>query len=173
MQLQCDPFPHLTTQRLELRPLAFSDDREILFHRSDPRMLQYIDIEPAHDVEDARRFIGKIETLIAENKSIYWAMSLKNDPKLIGTICLWNLDMENASADIGYGLHPDFQGRGIMQEAYEKVAEFAFSVMQAHSLHAMVHPENLPSIRLLARNGFVPTGEEEGCVVYGLRRSEK
>ena len=171
MHLQCIPFPYLTTERLQLRPLALSDDQEILFHRSDPRMLQYIDIERSHNLEDARRFIQKIEHFVAENKSVYWAICLKNNPMLIGTICMWNLDEENASADIGYGLHPDFQGKGYMQEALEKVMEFGFSVVQAQTLIGVVHPENAPSIRLLEKNGFVRTGEEDGLFVF--IRSEK
>jgi len=169
MQLLCNPFPYLNTERLQLRPLALSDDHEILFHRSDPRMLQYIDIERSHNLEDARRFIQKIEHFVAENKSVYWAICLKNDPSLIGTICLWNLDFENASAEIGYGLHPDFQGMGLMQEALEKVVAYGRTEMEAQNLSGSVHPENAPSIRLLEKNGFVRTGEEDGLFVFTKR----
>jgi ribosomal-protein-alanine N-acetyltransferase len=166
MNLQFAPFPNLVTPRLQLRRMTLSDDQEILVQRSDPRLLQYIDIQRAHNLDDARQFIQKIETGIAENKNIYWAICLKDAPALIGTICLWNLDTESAAAEIGYAMHPDFQGQGLMQEALEAVTHYALTVLEAKTVSGYVHPDNRPSCRLLEKNGFAVQGRDDGLLVY-------
>ena len=82
------PFPKLATKRLTLRQLNMEDEKEIFVHRSDERILKYIDIPKAETIEDARNFIEKINKGIDENGWVYWEITFKNDSQLIGTICL-------------------------------------------------------------------------------------
>ena len=82
------PFPKLATKRLTLRQLNREDEKEIFVHRSDERILKYIDIPKAETIEDARNFIEKINKGIDENEWVYWEITFKNDSQLIGTICL-------------------------------------------------------------------------------------
>jgi len=73
---------------LTLRQLNREDEKEIFVHRSDERILKYIDIPKAETIEDARNFIEKINKGIDENEWVYWEITFKNDSQLIGTICL-------------------------------------------------------------------------------------
>jgi len=163
------PFPNLLTERLILRELNLQDDNEIFFLRSDERVLKYLVITPAHSIEEARAFIHKINNGLADKEwAYYWAICLKNEPKLIGTICFWNISKEENKAEIGYVLHPGYQGQGLMQEAIARVLEYGFEKMKLHSIEAVLHPENIRSINLLQRNGFVYQKNEEDAVVYVL-----
>ncbi len=170
MQATFHPFPTLHTARLVLRQLVAADAPEIFVHRSDPRMLEFVDIPVATTLEDAQQFIGKINAGIAENASIFWAIALKSNPKLIGTICLWNLSVEKSAAELGYMLHPDFQGQGYMQEALVSTVAYAFDVMEVRLIEAFCQAKNIPSVRLLERNGFVRSGEGDGYLhfAYGI-----
>src|SRR5437868_2047101 len=111
-----NPFPVLTTERLYLRQVNELDVNEIFFLRSDKRMLQYLDRAPAKSHEDALTFIKKINELENNNNGINWAITLQGEEKLIGTICYWNITKEHYRAEIGYALHTDQQGKGIMLE---------------------------------------------------------
>jgi ribosomal-protein-alanine N-acetyltransferase len=82
------PFTKLATKRLTLRQLNMEDEKEIFVHRSDERILKYIDIPKAETIEDARNFIEKINKGIDENEWVYWEITFKNDSQLIDTICL-------------------------------------------------------------------------------------
>ncbi|MEO6167004.1 MAG: GNAT family N-acetyltransferase [Chitinophagales bacterium] len=168
LHLNFTPFPILTTKRLQLRQLTTADANEILIHRSDERILEFIDIPKASTLEDALAFIHKINKGIAENESIFWGIQLKERPLLIGSICLWNISKEENSGEIGYMLHPDSQGKGIMQEALEKVIEFGFINLKLKTVVADVHPNNLKSIQLLKKNGFVYKATIKDMVVYEL-----
>lgn len=166
--LNFTPFPNLITERLILRQVKIQDDNEVFALRSDKRVNQFLDRPKPKIVDDARKFIEKINDRIAKNEVIYWAITLKNDSKLIGTICYWNISKENSRAEIGYELHPDFQGKGIMQEVIIKVIDYGFETMKLKSIDADLHPNNAKSINLLEKNSFVYNRRSKDTVVYSL-----
>ena len=162
------PFPNIITERLSVRKLKIEDESEIFVLRSDERVLKYLDIPIAKTIDDARNFIEKINNGIINNEWIYFGIALKNKTKLIGTICIWNISKDGLTADIGYVLHPDFQGRGIMREALIKVINYGFEIMKLKSIDADVDPNNFKSIKLLEKNGFLYNRISDNGVIYSV-----
>ncbi len=148
------PFPVLKTERLILRQLLRSDDHEIFALRSDNNVNKYLDRKPSKSIEDAQIFIQTINENIQRNESIYWAITTKASDKLIGTICLYDIGENNLKAELGFELLPNFQQKGIMQEAIKKVIEYAIQYIRIKSIEAYTHSENQPSIRLLEKLNF-------------------
>lgn len=155
LKLNFNPFPVLSTERLVLRQMSNYDANEIFFLRSDATTMRYLDRPPAKSVQEAMQFIEMINTAVANNENINWAISLKNTHKLIGNICYWRIQKEHYRAEIGYTLHPSWQGKGIMLEALKTVVDYGLNTMKLHSVEANVNPENIASIKLLERAGFV------------------
>lgn len=147
------PFPNLRTDCLVLRKVQVEDENEFFILKSDEEILKYLDAK-AKTFDEARKFLRKINEGIAENEWILWGITLTNENKLIGTICLWNISREYSRAEIGYELMPAYQGRGIMQEAATAVIEYGFKSMKLQSIVAFPNPNNLRSIRLLERHNF-------------------
>ena len=162
------PFPRLITDRLVLRQLQMEDDEEIFFLRSDETVNKYLVAPIAKSIQDARDFIGKINKAISNGESIYWAITVKGDNKLIGTICIWNIEPETKKAEIGYVLHPAYSGRGFMQEAVTTVIQYGFRQMKLECLDAVLHPQNKKSIILLEKCGFSYTEESGDEAVFRL-----
>lgn len=148
------PFPNLTTERLILRKLEVTDSYALLRLRSDKSVNRYLDREAAKNKADADTFIEKIQQLTPD-KGFYWAISLKNRPELVGTICFWNINIEKRMAEIGYELLPDYQGKGIMLEAIAEVLHYGFDTIQLKIVAALTHPDNQSSAKLLEKTGFV------------------
>ena len=155
LHINFTPFPVITTQRLILRRLNIKDTKEIMMLRSDEQVNKFIDRPKSIDLTEAKQFIEKIDKGINNNEWIYWAITLKDDDTLIGTICLWNISIENDTAEIGYELHPDFQGKGIMKEAIQKIIEYGFNKMQLEIITAFTHPGNNRSTNLLLKYNFL------------------
>lgn len=147
-------FPVLETERLILRKLSLSDAPEIYKLRSDLAVAALTGIVPASGIDDAIAHINKIEKLIFENASIYWAISYKQDPALIGTICLWNFDVAQETVEIGYELLPEFRGKGLAAEAIKSVTSFGFDKMGVKSIVGFPSEDNAPSVKLLEKLGF-------------------
>ncbi|MEO6039214.1 MAG: GNAT family N-acetyltransferase [Saprospiraceae bacterium] len=170
MQTHFTPFPELHTERLALRALVPADAPALFVLRSDPRIMNFIDRPPAETIAEVEALMQRIELETAAGKSVFWGMSLKNSPQLIGNISLWNLDPETATAELGYVLHPDFWGQGYMQEALVCAVAFGLEVMGARMIEAYLRPGNLRSVRLVERNGFRRSRDEDGFWVYGLQK---
>ena len=165
---QFSPFAVLVTEDLLLRQLATTDAPEILALRSNEQVNRYVNRNKAHSLEDALSFIDLINKNIENNQSIYWGLQPKNNLKLIGTICLWNLSKQDISAEIGYELLPDFQGKGFMQQAISSVLEYGFKKMHLQTIEAWTVKQNLASTRILERNGFVVD-----VIAYGKMTEEE
>ncbi|MDO8550885.1 MAG: GNAT family N-acetyltransferase [Ignavibacteria bacterium] len=112
-----------------MRQLIVKDGNEIFKLRSDERVSKFLTRPECKTLEEENDFINKINGGISKNEWIYWGITLpsrlgslaeteKNDNKIIGTICLWNISKEHFRAEVGFELRPDFQGKGIMQEAF-------------------------------------------------------
>jgi len=163
------PFTNLTTERLLLRELQPTDAGQIFKIRSDKRVNEFIDRKPATSIQDGLNFINQIIANQNKNEGIMWAITLKNDPTLIGTIVYWHIVKEKDEAEIGYEMLPEYFGKGIMQEALLKVIEFGFETMELKTIMADTKADNLRSINLLEKCGFVDTGEAEGeYLIYKL-----
>lgn len=102
----------LHTERLHLRKLSTEDVDMIQFLRSDEWVNRFIKRKKTRTIQQAMDFIKTIENKIAKKEICYWCIDLKSQPKMIGTICLWKFSKDRKVAEVGYDLHPVFQGKG-------------------------------------------------------------
>lgn len=147
-------FPKLTTKRLILRYLNETDCSAIFALRSDDVVNKYLDRPKMKNIDEANEFIKNINDGISLNKWLYWGICSKNNPELIGTICLWNFSNDKTTAEIGYELIPSFQGKGLMGEALKSIVNFGFQEIELKKIEAFTHIDNLSSKHLLEKNDF-------------------
>ena len=166
-----DPFPNLTTHRLNLRSFQEEDVKSLFETRAYPKNSIYLDRTPYQKIKEAEDFFHKITTGVRQNKWINWAITLKGNSKMVGSICLWNLNAEKAIGELGYEMHPDFQGKGIMTESMKKVIEYGFTTMQLQKIEAATHQDNKASIKVLEKFNFKYEknleGDEKYLAIYG------
>jgi ribosomal-protein-alanine N-acetyltransferase len=155
LQISFNPFPNLESKRLLLRPVKPADVEEVFAIRSDPETMKYIPRPLAKTKQDAMDHIDMVSKGIEENEFINWGITLKEDDKLIGMICLLRMQLNNFRTEIGYILHPDFHGQGIMSEAIQMIIDYAFNILNFHSLEAVIDPRNSASEKLLLKYQFV------------------
>ncbi|MFZ5353648.1 MAG: GNAT family N-acetyltransferase [Bacillota bacterium] len=149
-----DPFPIIESRSLMLRRITQEDAEDIFKMRNDPQMHEFTDTKPDTDIEESRAYIDKMNKGIDEDKWIVWAIEHKPSGKVIGTISVWNIDIEQKSAELGYGIIPAYQGKGFMKEALGSIIDYGFNVMKLAALEAYTELSNLKSIRLLTACGF-------------------
>jgi len=150
------PFPEIITDRLLLSRVTLQDAADILALRSSEIVMKYIDKERSQTIADAEEFIGRVETGLTNNDGITWRMSLKeNTNQLIGNVGLWRIIKPHYRAEIGYMLHPDYWGKGLMLEALNAVIDFGFNNIKLHSIEAHINPSNAASAGILLKTGFV------------------
>jgi RimJ/RimL family protein N-acetyltransferase len=83
-------------------------------------------------------------------------------PTAVGGIGFHGAPGDDASVEIGYAVAASWRRRGVATAALEEVVRFA-SAHRVRVLRARVDADNLASLRVLARGGFVevpaPTGD--------------
>lgn len=171
----------ITTDRLLLTPPTLDDVPAIFRLRTDPEVAVHLNRKLQTSVEEAEAFIVKLNTGFDEGKWHYWLVKSKEEGTFLGTICLWNFSEDRLSAEVGYELLPEYQGKGFASEALEAVLGFGFNILGLGRIDAIIEAPNGRSISLAERFGFnvslefeevsVHDGSPVKCLVYSLDRS--
>jgi ribosomal-protein-alanine N-acetyltransferase len=117
--------------------------------------MKYIPRPLLKNKDEALEHIAMIDVKIENNEAINWAITLKNNPKLIGIIGHYRIKPEHLRAEVGYMLLPEFSGKGIVSEAVARVAQYGFEEMKLHSIEGVIDPGNSASEKVLLKNGFI------------------
>jgi [ribosomal protein S5]-alanine N-acetyltransferase len=155
LEINFNPFPVITTERLLLRQITLDDVTEVFRMRSDEKASQYIARPLAKTIEEAEAHINKLTKGVADNEIIAWGITLKGETKICGAICFLRMQKENYRSEIGAEMLREYWGRGIVLEAMIPVIAYGFSIMKLHSIEARLHPDNTASRRVLEKAGFV------------------
>lgn len=152
--LNFDPYPEMSTDRLLLRKPKPGDAADIFEIRSNPDTMKYMARPIMRTLDDAHAHIEKLLKRIHENTGIEWVLEEKASHKLIGTIGIWRIDVNNYRGELGYILNKEWQHKGIMTEVFPMVIRYGFDHIKLHSFEADVDPLNEASARLLEKNRF-------------------
>lgn len=109
MVLDFKKFPQLITERLVLRNIENTDAELIHKLRSDEVVNKFVGRDNSSTLAKAKEFIFKIQNLVEKNEGLYWIIRLKENNDLIGTVCLWNFDLENEIVEIDTKCCPNFK----------------------------------------------------------------
>lgn len=77
----------------------------------------------------------------------------------VGGLCGYKHAPSDGEVEVGYGVAPSRQGRGLATQAIAELIQLARSDPTVASLRAETTPTNAASIRVLERNGFAKVGE--------------
>jgi RimJ/RimL family protein N-acetyltransferase len=177
-----ETLPVITTPRVVLRWIS-EDDIDGLFEIfSDPQVMRYWSSGPLANREAAAKMQREIAQGNLSNTMLKWGLALRESNSVIGTTTLFNLNLDNGRAEIGYAMGRAYWGKGYMNEALQALVVHAFEVMNLRRLEADVDPRNAASIRTLERLGFQREGflrerwhvegEIQDALFYGLLRRE-
>lgn len=149
----------LITERLTLTPVAVADYEDLCGLWADPAFVQHIFPQPLTS-EDVwfrvLRDIGHWEALGHGN----WTIRLKDGGDYVGSVGVLDfhriLEPAFDAPELGWGLHPRFQGKGLAFEALSAALAWCDDALNAPRTVCMISPGNGPSIALARRAGYVP-----------------
>jgi ribosomal-protein-alanine N-acetyltransferase len=167
----------LAASRFELKPLEMSDAPDLLAEFSDPRVVEWMDIEPLNDLDEAKAIVVWAQGQRALGVGLRWAVRARGE--FVGTCGFNSIVVERGRrGEIAYDLTVAWQGLGVMSAVLPAVVGFGWGQLGLHRLEAFVTPGNLRSCALLERHGFTREGVLAGYgfwkgqyfdqIVYGL-----
>ncbi|WP_299934108.1 GNAT family N-acetyltransferase [uncultured Pelagimonas sp.] len=149
----------IKTGRLLLRAAVPEDLEPLHAVFSDPRAMRYWDRPPHQDMDQTQRFLDHFIASDLNNREEY---ILEVDGVCVGKAGMWR------RFEIGYILHPDLWGRGLVTEALSTIIPRVFERFpEADKVTAELDPRNLGSIKVLEKQGFERVGFAEKNFLYG------
>ncbi len=180
--MNSNSLPVIKTPRLVLRWISEEDVDSLYEIFSDSQVMRYWSTTPLLNREAAAALQREIAGGNLNDSVWKWGVALGDSGKLIGTCTLFNLNLSNGRAELGYALGRAYWGNGYMNEALKALVKHAFEVIQLRRLEADVDPRNTASIRTLERLGFQREGhlrerwhvggEIQDAFFYGLLKRE-
>lgn len=180
--INSDTLPNINAARISLRWLTDKDASSLFSVFSDPEVMRYWSSLPLNDLEDARKLLANIHDHFRQRTLFQWGVARNTDDHVIGTCTLFNLDVANRHAELGYALGREHWGQGYMQEALKALLDFSFDNLNMHRIEADVDPRNASSVKTLERLGFrregylrerwLVGGGAQDSLFYGLLRRE-
>ncbi len=150
--------PALETPHLLLRPMRLRDAEDIFAYSSDPQVARYVLWEPHREIAETRAYIRAMRRLYRRGAPSSWAIELRPERKVIGSIGLMWISPENRSAEIGYSLSRAYWRHGLATEALARVIRFSFEELRLHRLEAQYDTRNPASGRVMEKCGMRQEG---------------
>src|SRR5438270_289420 len=118
----------LETSRLVLRPLALEDAPAIsrLAGRREIADTTLAIPHPYSEVQAQEWLKAHVGPSEPNRREMIFAVTLKPDDQLIGTMGLREIDKDHCLAEIGFWVGVDFWGKGYATEAAAELLRFAF-----------------------------------------------
>lgn len=148
-------FTRIESERLILRRFEDSDLVPFVAYRNDPEVARFQSWD-SFDERDARSFIREMESSQpgVAGEWFQFAVESKEVRTLIGDCALKVDEHEPYTAEVGFTLARDHQGKGFAAEAVSRLLDYAFGVMGLHRVIAIADCRNAPSVALLERLGL-------------------
>ena len=147
-------FEPLHTRRLELTALRSDDAPELLALYSNPALMRLYGRPVRATRGEVEELIARAHSMASEGTGLRWALRTSAN-QLAGCAGLHGLGAHEGF--LSYELLPAHRGHGYATEACAALLALARSWGLAR-VHAVAHIENVASIRLAGRLGFVEVG---------------
>ncbi|TAA72390.1 GNAT family N-acetyltransferase [Planococcus salinarum] len=150
--------PTIESERLTLRKLEGTDAEDMFEYASEPTVSRFMPWQAHQTTDDTREFIGFIRKGYVNENQLTWAIELKSEKKMIGTIDFVTWLQKRQRAEIGYTLSHQYWGQGLMLEAAEALIDFGFKEMNLIKVEAPIMLDNKQSQRVAEKLGMIREG---------------
>ncbi|MGV8928455.1 MAG: GNAT family N-acetyltransferase [Brevundimonas sp.] len=142
--------PVLQTERLTLRPAVLADFPRWAEMMADPEAARYLG-GPQPAAVAWRGFMSMAGAWSLSGVSMF-SLFARGSDLWLGRIGPWQ-PHGWPGTEVGWGLHPDAQGKGYGVEAATAAIDYAFDVLGWTEVIHCIDPDNTPSQRLAGRIG--------------------
>lgn len=156
-------FESLVMPRLRARHWHVDLAPEAMRIYGDPVAMRFL--TPTYPLRDEAQMVANIERVIGLNATHgrpmgSWPLFEKDADELVGTVLLKPLP-NSERIEVGWHLARDVWGRGYAAEAGRAALVHGFENLELDRIHAIVDPENVPSIRVAERIGMTHIGQTD------------
>lgn len=152
-------FVELTSERITLRRMRADDVNAFYSYRADPEVARFQSWD-SYTYEEAANFISEQSDRLPNipGQWIQIAIASKHTDALLGDCAFVSDSDEPRLVHMGVTVSPDFQKKGIAQEALTCLLQYLFATLGKHRVVATVDARNSASLALFRKLGFRQEG---------------
>ena len=160
------------TERLILRELEYTDEKDLFEMDSDPEVHLFIENNPVKSIDEITKVIEMLKKQYKENGIARWAVIDKLTNECIGWSGLkyFNqpLNKHNNFYELGYRFKKKHWGKGFATESSIAILNYGFANLDVDKIFAITDPKNVNSKKVLTKLGFdfQETFDYEGDPTY-------
>lgn len=144
--------------RISLVPICLEYLDDFHHYSSFEELYRYFEFDKFRSREESEAYLKKLQLRCQSAEKAYWFIKENAKSQVIGSIGLTDIDPRRGSAELGYGLSPEFWGNGYFSEAARLIEHILFERCAFHRLMARTHYQNRASISGLKRLGYSKEG---------------
>lgn len=161
----------LSSERLIYLPVTNNDRENYMAWYTNDEVMKYITGKGLSQTAANERFIKAVKNNEAHPEVGLYLAKHRQSEEFIGIAKLTY--MNDTQAEVGYGMMPAYWGMGYATEMLQCLVTYAQSIARIKELIGIVNPENLPSVKVLTKQGFELYEHEElpeeGAAYYRLK----
>ncbi|MDP4276819.1 MAG: GNAT family N-acetyltransferase [Bacteroidota bacterium] len=144
--------------QIRLRALE-PEDLEFLYKwENDTRLWEYGNTLSPFSKFVLHRYLEHASTDIYEARQVRLIIEDKVTGKPAGTVDLYDFEPYHSRAGIGILVDEAFQQQSYATMALELIKQYAFDFLKLHQLYAFIPTDNIRSLHLFRKVGFLETG---------------
>lgn len=164
--------PTIDTPRLRLRPPSMADAADLYAYARDEAVSRFVLWERHRTLRDSKAALRGMIAANRQGRPGTFALELRAEARMVGTLGFQWLDPENLSSELGYSIARRLWGQGLAAEALLAAVRYAFETLGLQRLEARHDVLNPASGRVLEKAGFTCEGIQLSSVSLKGRRAD-
>jgi diamine N-acetyltransferase len=149
-------------EKIFLRALELSDVQTLYVFENDTSAWQVSDtVMPYSSFALEQYVLEAVNTDIYTSKQLRLVICECSNGKPIGLVDLFDFSPKHLRANIGMLIHTDYRKNGYASEALQLLIDYAFTILNLHQLSCTLTPDNIGSIKLFQKHGFILAGTKK------------
>lgn len=145
----------LETERLILRRFKITDADDMFEnYASNDNVTKYMTWETHKDIDATKEYLQSLTKSYSNSKFFDWAIELKSENKVIGSIGAKKPDENLSKIEIGYCIGEKWWNHGIVTEALKEIIRFLFEEVDVNRIEAYHDIRNPASGRVMQKCGM-------------------
>ena len=143
-------------------PISLSGLEEMHEYSINEKFYEFFEFDVFKTKKETEQYLKKLiertKIVNGQIQSMYWFVRLKEDSKLIGSAALVNINQNRKSAEIGYGIDPNYWGKGYVLLLQNALIKYTFESLGLNRLHGITMVNNERTISSIYAAGFKKEG---------------
>lgn len=144
----------LKNDNIALEPVSMRHLEDFHEYSMMSEIYEFLEFKPFTSIDETRHYLQKLMDRSSSGTAQYWFMNLLSKDKVVGSIGVHSYEPNRQSIEIGYGVSPDYWGKGIFGSAARLLIDYLVNELDIHRIVARTASKNVASIRGLEKLNF-------------------